>query len=234
MKSFMMFLAIIFFICSLSIIFPGYCRDANATQVTVSLEDLGQTTRNYLMTDLADLKEKAEKKAAEAAAAAKDVATTTKETAAVITEKLSNADPEKFSKWSKSLAVAVKDVCHELNIEVNEFAKTPVGLGIIGIIAYKYLGADFLSAFRTIFFTLAWAFVVGGFVIISFFYFHVPKKVKSKEKVSLKGKGSAVTYGEPKYVQRYEWKGNDAKICSAWMHGAALLIVAVTSIALLV
>ena len=206
MKRFITILFVGLLICSLCAV-PSSA--STGTEVTVNLEDLDNITRNNVLNKLKELKKKK---------------------AGSITNKLANMDPAEVTKWTGAITKTIKDVCHDLNVEVNDFAKTPVGIGIVGIIIYKVVGADFISSMKTIFFTLLWWFIVSVAVIISFRHFHMCKKVKVK---TPNDKGKLVTT-DIKYVKRYNFNSNDGKVGSAWAHSIVFAVANVIAIALLV
>jgi len=205
MKRFLSILFVALFTCSLVV--PSIALAE--TSVTINLEDLDSITRDSVLKKVKQLKEEK----------AKD-----------ITEKLANMDPDKVSQWTSTITKAIKDVCHDLNVEVNDFAKTPVGMGIVGIIVYKVVGADFVSSIKTVFFTLFWWFLVGSTIVLSFRHFHMCKKVKVKE-LDKKGKPFVANI---EYIKRYKFNADDERNGSAVAHGIAFIAVNIVAIILLV
>ena len=58
---------------------------------------------------------------------------------------IKNADPNKFKEWASGAASGVRIFCTEIGVSVNEFIKTPAGMGICAIILYKYIGVGLID-----------------------------------------------------------------------------------------
>lgn len=54
-------------------------------------------------------------------------------------------DPVKLNQWRKLITGTIKDIANDLNVSVNEFVKTPVGLGVAALIFYKVAGKDMIG-----------------------------------------------------------------------------------------
>ena len=55
--------------------------------------------------------------------------------------------PAELQKWQElgdAFAVTIKNIAHSLNVEVNEFLKSDVGMLTAGVIVYKMMGKDIL------------------------------------------------------------------------------------------
>ena len=69
-------------------------------------------------------------------------------------------DPEKLDQWRKLITGTIKDVCNDLNVTVNDFVQTPVGLGVAAFIFYKVAGADIFSSLMDIIIVVPFFFLV--------------------------------------------------------------------------
>ena len=178
---------------SILIIFMLSVPCFSATEVKVDLEKLSQDARNEILN--------------------KNKETAKQEETKIVPTKL-----EEWSNFGKTFAIALKETCTVLNVEVNNFIKTPVGMMTAGIIFYKFVGKDIVHIFLT--------FIVFGFLFtclfFSFYIFHVPKKI--------------VTLSENKvktisYIQRFDFKSGESRVCSATTHAVIFIIFAITLMA---
>jgi hypothetical protein len=127
---------------------------------------------------------------------------------------------DNVAKWAevgKQLSAGVAETARGLSIEVNEFAKTPVGMATFFIIAWKFFGAKVWTVFAA---TMIWA-IFGTIIWRSFSYFHrLQKRVVSVE-------NGKTTY---EYVE-YPWnKTKDAKLTSAVIHVVVFCILSLVMI----
>lgn len=110
---------ILFTIMFLIFSFPIYCF--SKTEVTVDLEKLDSNTQNEIL--------KLQKKVSESVGQID-----------VKVEKI-----QKYKDIGLAIGVGLKEVCMTLNVEVNNFIKTPAGLIITGLVIYKCGGKDILK-----------------------------------------------------------------------------------------
>ena len=126
--------------------------------------------------------------------------------------KIIEADPEKLDKWRKLIVGTIKDTCNDLNVTVNEFVKTPVGMGVVGLVAYEVVGRDLLTG--TIRVTIAgimWAIIT---IILGFTarYFLGSTLVYNNVEEIPREKGKPIIKrSDPEKKLRYPWRGNDAR-----------------------
>lgn len=124
-----------------------------------------------------------------------------------------NLSPERLNEWvelGKNIGLAIAATAKELGIASDEFLKSNTGKITVALIVWHYMGRDIVGIVGG---TIAWI-VLTSIILWSFKYFHMTKKVVTK----LENKQVDV-----KYVLRYEFRSNDAKVGSAWAHGAAFL-----------
>ena len=89
-----------------------------------------------------------------------------------VVDKVKDMDPNKLDAWRKLLTGTIKDICNDLNIAVNDFVKTPVGLGIAALITYKVAGKDLLeNALDIIIMVPFWCFVTGVSLFFGWYFF---------------------------------------------------------------
>lgn len=165
------------------------------TKVEVDLEKLDSSTRNKILNHLQEEK--------------------------ILPQRLVS-NPNEAKKWADVVSTSIKDICRNLNVEVNEFVKTPVGKLTVGLIIWKVIGSELKGIiFGIIFWT------IGMLIIGSTFYrFHVPHKVKRE--ITKDNKKETVI----DYIQKYKWGSNDAKIMSTVIH--VLLASMLTTVCMLV
>lgn len=117
--------------------------------------------------------------------------------------------------WAKDIGLAVAEVCKALNVQVNEFSRTRVGVLITGLIIWKVAGKDILS-------------IAGSCVIVLIFlpiwlwsyrFFHMRERIVTK--VEMRGKKEVPVKVE--YIPRYEFNTPDARVASACVHVGLLL-----------
>ncbi len=109
---------------------------------------------------------------------------------------------EGLDEWRRLITGTIKDICTDLNITVNDFAKTPVGMGIAGLIIYKIAGKDFLSkAINIILVIPIWITIIGIIILISWYmlsYKTIYEMENDEAKTAIR-------------VERYEWNSKEAK-----------------------
>lgn len=190
---------------------PAMVAAQAGTQVTVDLKDLDDFTRNKVMTALKE-KESAPKG---------------------VMGSLPKMDPNSAREWAKVVTETIKDICHNLNVEVNEFIKTPVGVIVAGTIVYKVIGKDFVKAIsNTIFGILGW---VSSMLVIYFIArkFIIPRKIKDTTTWIDKDKGK-ITEVAYTFAQPYEFKSNDARTAAvSFMIGTAIVSTFVAALVIL-
>jgi hypothetical protein len=95
-----------------------------------------------------------------------------------LTVSLKDITPEKINTWSVAIANGIKETSQVLNVEVNEFIKTPVGKGTAFIIFWKVAGKDLWEGTgRTILF-ICFTFCINIFLYSVAIWFLIPKKTK--------------------------------------------------------
>jgi len=152
-------------------------------------------------------------------------------------------DPAKLNEWRKLITGTIKDIANDLNVSVNEFVKTPVGLGVAALIFYRVAGKEMMETIFGIIMAIPLWFVI--MIIIGFttkyFLGHkteyteldtrpqsltndqarraVSEQTSNNEKVHLKF---------PIRVCRYDWQSKDAKTTfCAFMVGIPIVITAI-------
>ena len=127
---------------------------------------------------------------------------------------------DRMTKWlevGKGLGMAVAEMGHALNMEVNEFAKTPVGKWAMIILTWKLLGKEVLGVILTL--------TLYILLILSFRRFHTYERIVNKDKEK---KTKQVVY-----IPRYEFHSSDARTGSAWAHVSLFLILSISLFAAL-
>ena len=137
-------------------------------------------------------------------------------------------DPAKLNEWRKLLTGTIKDICNDLNVTVNEFVKTPVGLGISALIFYKVAGKDLMSGMTklailtplffiilTLCLFLGWRFLGSTTEYIHMEDVEFARLNSATSNVLYKyfkgGKDNKYNIKIPVKQDRYEWESGDAK-----------------------
>ena len=100
-----------------------------------------------------------------------------------------------WQEFGNVFATTVKQVCHTLNVEVNQFIKSDVGKLTAGLIIYKIVGKDALRIF--IYITSMFMMTLYYGLIVKFIF--MKKKIKNKETKEIT------------YIERFEWIDDDIK-----------------------
>ncbi|MBI5742347.1 MAG: hypothetical protein HZA25_00730 [Candidatus Niyogibacteria bacterium] len=170
----------------------AFVMSASATQVTVDLEKITPEQVAAVM-------------------AAKQSAETPPKAAVPTVDQM-----EKWADVGAKVGQAIAATAKELNVGVNEFAKTPVGLLTMGLITWKVIGHDLLGIIGG---TLAWI-AITSVILFSFSRFHISERIKDKER------------GTVTYVPRYRFESSEAKGFSAVLH--ALVFIVFTGVCLVI
>lgn len=138
-------------------------------------------------------------------------------------------DPVALDQWRKFITGTIKDVASDLGFTVNEFVKTPVGMGVAALVFYKVAGKDFISA------TMDVVLAVPMWIIIMSALWYIQRQYlttitiydKIVEGVDEKGKKQVVKTN-PKQAYRYKWNSNDARsTLAAFLYGSMIVITVV-------
>ena len=120
---------------------------------------------------------------------------------------------EKFAEVGTQIGVAIKQLCQTLNVEVNEFIKTPAGIIITGVIIYRCGGKDILKLLILMIFCF-----IGYIVTLSSTYFWL-----SNKKVCTDVVDKIKSY---QYIPRHDFDVNDdGKIACVVIHVISLIII---------
>lgn len=127
-------------------------------------------------------------------------------TANGVMDMVKGVDPNSLDAWRKLITGTIKDVCNDLSITVNEFVKTPVGLGIAALIVYKVAGKDLLeNALDIVILIPFWLIVTGINLYIGWYFYHCKTVYEYRDL----GNGK-IEKTNPKRVTAYAWKeGSD-------------------------
>lgn len=141
-------------------------------------------------------------------------------------QSLINADPVRVDQWRKVISGTIKDVANDLGVTVNEFVKTPVGLGVAFLIFYKVMGKDMLSTlFDVVFIIPFWITVMIVIALTCRYYLgytteyikvYTPPRLITDDKIR-EGLGDMIEKDEkikikiPVRKERYVWNSTDAK-----------------------
>lgn len=111
-------------------------------------------------------------------------------------------NPNDLDAWRQLITGTIKDVCNDLSITVNEFVKTPVGLGIAALIVYKVAGKDILDNALDILIIVPLWFILTGIILYIAWYFYHCKTLYEYRDI---GDGK-IEKTNPKRVTAYAWE----------------------------
>ena len=182
-----MFVLLVSFMLIVGFSAPTFAQNRDNTKVTVDLKELDDFTRNKVI----EMIKKSESTG--------------------VPISLGDLKPLEIKTWANAITETIKDVCHNLNVEVNEFIRTPAGMLITGLIVYRVIGKDLLIGVKDIVFT-----IIGWTVCLLIIYlfvarkFLLPRKIKTEKTYEdkVKGKVKEVTYA---FVQPYDFISKDSK-----------------------
>lgn len=135
-------------------------------------------------------------------------------------------DPVKLNEWRKLITGTLKDIANDLNVSVNEFVKTPVGLGAAALLFYKVAGRDIMAtAFGVIFAIPFWFMIIITCALTARYFLGskteimtITAKANSLTDDQIKddikgvvGGSEEVKIERPIRVCRYNWNSNDAR-----------------------
>jgi hypothetical protein len=155
---------------------------------------------------------------------------------------LKDITPEKINTWSVAIANGIKETSQVLNVEVNEFIKTPVGKGTAFIIFWKVVGKDLWKGIGNTILFVCFTFCINIFMYLTARWFLIPKRVKvvvdlkegtTTEKQDLANKlnikkekfddAKRVTYQGT--INAFEWSDDGARECIIVIFWIVALIV---------
>lgn len=129
-----------------------------------------------------------------------------------------------WKEMGEAFAITIERICKTLNVEVNAFLKSDVGMLTASVIVYKMVGKDIL---RIILYTGIWL-GITFFMMCSIKFLHMKKKIKQKvlDPDDESKKSYTLVYD---YVERFNWGGSDegqiAKVVSLFAHIIAWFIL---------
>lgn len=171
------------------------------TEVTINLESLSSKARDAVLQ-------------AQAAEAAEMLATTSG------MDMLNPANADALEKYGQVVAKTIKEVCNTLNVEVNEFIKTPVGMIVGGLIFYKVAGED-LMEWGYDFFSKWFGLMIGIPIWAwTFRRMHLGRKIKTVH-FDENGKKNRVEVS----IDRFDWRSADMQSFSYVIHIGGFIVM---------
>ena len=116
-----------------------------------------------------------------------------------------------WQEMGDAFATTIERICKTLNVEVNAFLKSDVGMLTAGVIVYKMIGKDLL---RIALYIGGW-FSITFFIMLSIKFLHMKKAVKQKVKDPEDEKEWIIT---TTYVERFGWAMDEIKTASLIIH----------------
>lgn len=135
-------------------------------------------------------------------------------------------DPAKLNEWRQLITGTIKDIANDLNVSVNDFVKTPVGLGVAALIFYKVAGKDMMATIFDVMFAIPfWCMIMIVCALTARAFLGHKTEImtitstpnlltdsKLKEDVQEVVVGNEeVKIEQPIRVCRYKWYSNDAR-----------------------
>ncbi len=152
----------------------------------------------------------------------------------------SASDPAKLGEWRELITGTIRDIAEDLNVTVNEFVKTPVGLGTAGLIFYKVAGKDMIEAIVDIILVIPFWMTIMVIILYTTRHFlgHVTEHIEVKSNTTFihdeKVRDEVEKYIEtneelplriPVRVCRYNWTSKDARTAfSCCMVGIPIVV----------
>ena len=143
--------------------------------------------------------------------------------------------PEELDKWRELITKTIRDIASDLNVAVNEFVKTPAGIGVTCLIVYKVAKDGINRVVETIFDLMVaipiWITVLCILFKIRSKYLADTTIYTKKEETIVNGK-STVVYTDPERVAVYDFEDDENK----FLIGLLLVIsgVVITAVTLLI
>ena len=201
MKTLFVVLAVLF---CFAISTPSVMAQAQQnTKVVVDLKDLDYNTRNTIIKYIKDQEE------------------ATNQNKSLI-DTVSKIDPDSVGLWVKAITNGIRDICKDLNVAVNEFIQTPVGIIVAGTLIYNVIGRDAIHGIKQIVFaTLGWiiSMAVMYFIGRKFLF---TRKLEKIETYTDKNRG-LIELKSYEFVKPYDFVSDDAR------SGAYVVAAAVTT-----
>lgn len=129
---------------------------------------------------------------------------------------LKNVKPNDIREWTSLISGTIREMCQDLNVAVNDFIKTPAGLGISALIIYKVAGKDIINRLYHMLIVPYWL-ISTAIILFLAWYFYRPVTIYAK----IVQEDKKIIKSEPYRTTRYPW---DNKKDGKGAFGAALAI----------
>ena len=149
------------------------------------------------------------------------------EAAGTVMDIVKGVNPTELEAWGKLISGTIKTICDDLSITVNDFVKTPVGMGIAASVVYKIAGKDFLdAAWDVVIVVPLWFLLMGIYLFLGWYFF--ANKTFYKE-ISYNEKGKKIKKDGYRST-RYNWESSSRKESMAYFLIIASIITTVVSL----
>lgn len=139
-------------------------------------------------------------------------------------------NPQDLEAWAKLITGTIKTICNDLSITVNDFVKTPVGIGAAVLIVYKVMGKDLLENALDIIIMIPLWFILTGIILFLGWYFFSAKTVY--ERIYYDEKGKKIKEGGHQ-VSRFPWaKADKSEVPNSVIFAIVLIVAEVFGTAL--
>ena len=129
----------------------------------------------------------------------------------------SSLTPDAINSWRQLITGTIKDIWNDLNVSVNEFIKTPAGIGISALILYKVAGKEILftiiqKVYEIIFILPFWFF---SMIVIFYAYKKMFTQILVYKKITIKEDENGKKYEikeNPERQSIYDFRTTDSRI----------------------
>lgn len=133
-----------------------------------------------------------------------------------VTDQLTTENAGKMVELGKNFGLALAAMAKEVGVTGDEFLKSTTGKIAAVVIVWKLVGKDMVAIVGG---SIAWI-VLSSIIIWSFKFFHMKKKVKTKDK-------------GVEYIQRYEFRNGETRSGSAVAHVVAFAAVTIACMSII-
>ena len=135
-------------------------------------------------------------------------------------------NPSALNEWRMLITGTIRDVAKDLGVGVNEFLKTPAGMGVAGLVIYKVAGKEFISQALDVFLAIPMWLVVMSILWYLQRQYLITTVVYGKivEGEDENGK-KTITKTDPKQEPRYDWDSSDSRtVFASFLYGTMLVL----------
>jgi len=135
-------------------------------------------------------------------------------------------NPTALNEWRLLVTGTIKDVATDLGIGVNEFLKTPAGMGVAGLVIYKIAGKEIIGDVLDIVLAIPlWLLVMSILWYLQRQYLTTKVVYGNITETEDDNGKKVITKTHPIQEPKYDWDSNDARsVFASFLYGTMLLI----------